>query len=128
MNWNSTFNNPTKPMTRGTGYMRRKTRGKAKRENKHLADMCHGQSCYLLIPGVCTNNPSTVVPAHSNQSRDGKGMGKKADDAKTCPACFACHSEIDQGHKFNKLEKFLIWDAGYARWVPVRERLLKAGE
>jgi hypothetical protein len=139
MSWNSTLSRK-KPLTSKSGILRTastqlarrksmKSRkaGKKQRANKYLADMCHGQQCYLQIPGICRNDPETVVPAHSNQGVHGKGMGLKADDEKTCPGCFWCHAEIDQGHKFTKIEKFLIWEAGYQRWLPVRERLLQGG-
>lgn len=143
MSWNGTLTRK-KPMSRGTKGMNRSSvlrtasvqlsrskplrnrrKGKAQRENKHLADMCHGQQCYIQIPGICRNDPETVVPCHSNQGAHGKGMGLKADDEKTCPGCFWCHREIDQGIRFCKEEKFAFWNAGYERWKPVREEILK---
>jgi hypothetical protein len=134
----SAFKPRTEPMSRGTATMKRcemprsttrmrnRRLGRPKRENAYLADLCHGQSCYLLIPGICRNDSATVVPAHSNQSEHGKGGALKADDEKTCPGCFWCHFEIDQGKTFDRQTKFSIWDAGYARWVPVRQKLLEA--
>ncbi|PVY81077.1 uncharacterized protein DUF1364 [Cupriavidus alkaliphilus] len=98
--------------------------GKAVRVNPllHPDMLCHGQQCYLRFPGVCRNNPDTVVPAHSNQLRDGKGKGLKADDRMTVPACFWCHYELDQGKRFNKEQKRVRWDWGYGRWAPYREK------
>lgn len=87
--------------------------------------LCHGRECYLQIPGVCRNDSTTVVPAHSNQLKHGKGKGIKADDEKTVPACFWCHYELDQGSHLSKIERRDIWDAGYARWVPDRERIIQ---
>lgn len=78
--------------------------------------MCRGQPCYLLVPGVAVHPIDTVVPAHSNQSIHGKGMGLKALDIYSVPGCAACHHEIDQGAHFTKAEKFAIWDAAYQRW------------
>jgi hypothetical protein len=121
-----------KPMNRGTAQMKRASKpmrarrlGKPQRPDKHLADLCHGQDCYAQIPGICQNNRETVVPMHSNQLEHGKGKGIKAPDEKTCPGCGLCHFEIDQGNKFTKAEKFAFWNAGYARWVPARARLLE---
>lgn len=120
-----------KPMARGATRMRQHKRvadkpKRAARENadKHLADLCRGQCCYLLIPGHFCGARETVVPCHSNQIRHGKGKGLKAHHRYTVPGCAACHRELDQGARFTKEEKFGIWDAAYARWEPVRERLL----
>lgn len=86
--------------------------------------LCHGRDCYLQIPGVCTNNPETVVPCHSNQLKHGKGKGIKADDEKTVPGCYACHYELDQGKNLSKQERRDYWDAAYDRWRMDRERLM----
>lgn len=52
-----------------------------------------GQACTLRIPGVCNNDPTTVVPAHI---RDGwKGMGNKASDLSVANACSKCHAKMD---------------------------------
>lgn len=98
--------------------------GKAIRVNPllHPDMLCHGQQCYLRIPGVCRSNPDTVVPAHSNQLKDGKGKGLKADDRMTVPACAQCHYELDQGRRLSKEQRRVIWDRGYARWAPYREK------
>ena len=90
----------------------------------HLARMCHGQQCYLRIPGVCRNDPATVVPAHSNQLKHGKGRGIKADDFYTVPACYWCHMELDQGKHLTKWERRTMWDAAFDAWLLVREMLI----
>lgn len=82
---------------------------------KYLA-ACKGQNCYLRIPGVCRNDVESVVPAHSNQSKHGKGLGLKARHMFTIPACYFCHAELDQGHKFSREEKFQMWDDAYSLW------------
>ena len=87
--------------------------------------LCWGQQCYLMLKHVVIHNPATVVPAHSNQARHGKGMGLKASDIFTVPACYACHAEIDQGRMLSKEQKFAAWDAAYARWEKDREKLLQ---
>ncbi|WP_407671201.1 nuclease domain-containing protein [Paraburkholderia phymatum] len=87
--------------------------------SKYLA-ACRGEQCYLAVPGVCLG-AETVVPCHSNQSRHGKGMGKKAEHRYTVPGCVACHAWIDQGSA-SREAKFARWDLAYERWAPVRAR------
>jgi len=114
----------TKPMSRASKPMRTKSRTNADpRPKTGEAELCRGQPCYLRIPGVCRNQVDTVVPAHSNQSRHGKGRGIKAHDEFTVPACFHCHAELDQGAQFTREEKFALWDAAYERWRQVRDTL-----
>ncbi|ESH90770.1 hypothetical protein B551_0222630 [Cupriavidus sp. HPC(L)] len=98
--------------------------GKAVRINPllHPDMLCHGQQCYLRIPGVCRNDPATVVPAHSNQLRDGKGKGLKANDRMTVPGCFWCHAELDQGKRLTKEQRRELWDRAYDRWAAYRQK------
>lgn len=88
------------------------------------AEMCRGQPCYLLVPGVLNHPIDTVVPCHSNQIAHGKGKGIKAHDKFTVPGCMYCHHAIDQSGQFSRVEKFAIWDAAYERWAQVRSSLL----
>lgn len=88
--------------------------------NKAYLDACRGELCFLRISGVCIGGIETIVPAHSNQSKHGKGIGLKANDKYTVPACYACHAQIDQGGLFSRDEKFEIWNTAYAAWEPVR--------
>jgi hypothetical protein len=88
------------------------------------AKLCKGQACYLRIPGICTGRAHD--PAHSNQAAHGKGKSIKAYDYYTLPACRACHNELDQGMRYTRAEKFALWDAGFALWLPVRVSLLLA--
>ena len=53
----------------------------------------------------CEIQDGTVVAAHSNQLRDGKGKGIKAHDYRIASLCFKCHSELDQGTKMSKSER-----------------------
>lgn len=89
----------------------------------HPDSLCHGQDCYLQIPFACRNEQHTVVPAHSNQLKHGKGKGLKADDEKTVPACARCHYELDQGKNLSKEARRQFWDDAYERWVPIRTAL-----
>lgn len=119
--WNSTFKNTGKPMQRSP--WKKRTPKKRAGHNKSYLSACRGQQCWLQIPGVCMGplGAATVVPAHSNQQRHGKGMGLKADDRYTVPACMSCHAWIDQGPA-DKQTKFAAWDRGYARWAAYRDR------
>lgn len=86
--------------------------------SKYLA-ACRGEPCFLRIVGVCWGDTESVVPAHRNE---GKGMGLKVPNILTCPACYACHAEYDQGKRFTREQKRELWNAGYAEWEPVRAR------
>ena len=48
----------------------------------------------------CRNDDGTVVAAHSNQSKHGKGKGLKAHDCFMAALCHRCHSWLDNsgGH------------------------------
>lgn len=119
--WNSTFKNSGKPMQRSP--MKRRAPKKRAGHNKAYLSACRGQQCWLQIPGVCLGaaGAATVVPAHSNQQVHGKGMGIKADDRYTVPACMSCHSWLDQSGA-TKQEKFSAFDRAYERWAAYRDR------
>lgn len=118
------------PMKRGTSQLKRSGPIKAKRKARPKIDgidylaLCRGQHCYLMLPRVRFHDIETVVPAHSNQGRHGKGYGIKASDLYTVPACYACHYEIDQGKDMTREEKFAAWDKAFARWKEDRARIL----
>jgi hypothetical protein len=58
----------------------------------------------------CGADDGTVVAAHSNQLRDGKGRGLKASDYRIASLCYSCHSEIDQGKKLDKSERVQMFE------------------
>ena len=58
----------------------------------------------------CGAQDGTVVAAHSNQLRDGKGRSIKAHDYRIAALCFRCHHELDQGNKLNKSERLNMWE------------------
>ena len=66
---------------------------------------------------ICGAQDGTVVAAHSNQQRDGKGMGLKAHDYRIAALCFTCHADIDQGKTLGKQEKFDKWDEAHRRTI-----------
>ena len=99
---------------------RRVTKPAVAEGSKYLA-ACRGEPCFARIVGVCWGDTESVVPAHSNQAKHGKSMGRKADHIFTVPMCFACHQWTDQGSA-SREEKFALWDRAYAEWEPVRAR------
>ena len=56
------------------------------------------------------SNDGTVVPAHSNQLRDGKGRGIKAHDYRIAAMCHNCHYELDQGPRLDRQERIAMWE------------------
>jgi hypothetical protein len=114
----------TKPMARAAAPMRSRSKTNSDpRPKTGEAELCCGQPCYLLIPGIPQHDPGTVVPCHSNQLAHGKAKGMKAHDKFTVPGCWLCHRELDQGSRFTREQKFALWDDAYARWEPVRDAM-----
>lgn len=65
----------------------------------------------------CGREDGTVVAAHSNQLRDGKGRGIKASDFRVAGLCFICHSELDQGKNWSKAERIEIWEEAHRKTI-----------
>ena len=61
----------------------------------------------------CGVQDSTIVAAHSNQMRDGKGRGLKASDYRIAALCFKCHHEIDQGKDLSRAERLNIFEEAH---------------
>lgn len=120
-----------KPLARGQAQLARNAKPMRSRSKTNStprpktgeAQLCKGQPCYIRIPGLCTGQAHD--PCHSNQTIHGKGKGIKAHDVYTIPGCRSCHNELDQGMRYTRAEKFALWDAGYARWAPVRAQLMQ---
>ena len=71
-----------------------------------------------LIPCQhCGTDNGTIVAAHSNQLRDGKGRGLKANDYRIASLCFTCHSELDQGSKMSKAERVEMWEEAHRKTI-----------
>lgn len=62
-------------------------------------------------------NDGTIVAAHSNQLRDGKGRGIKAHDYRIAHLCHACHESIDSGNKLSKEERRDLWEEAHRRTI-----------
>lgn len=58
----------------------------------HAREVPYCMSCFKC-------NDGTIVAAHSNQLRDGKGGALKAHDYRIAYLCVECHHSIDAGRK-----------------------------
>lgn len=65
----------------------------------------------------CGIDDGTVVAAHSNQLRDGKGKGIKASDYRIASLCFKCHAELDQGKNLSKQERLEMWEEAHRKTI-----------
>jgi hypothetical protein len=65
----------------------------------------------------CGVSNGTVVAAHSNQLRDGKGRGLKAHDYRIAALCFTCHADLDQGARMSKQERVEMWEEAHRRTI-----------
>lgn len=81
--------------------------------DRKLLDLAYELGCQLQLPGICEGGPGE--PAHSNQSRHGKGGALKAHDCFFASACRSCHREIDQGRAMSREEKFDVWQRAHER-------------
>lgn len=92
--------------------------------SRKVLDLAHQvNDCQLQIPGVCIGfSLEGCEPAHSNQSRHGKGAGQKADDNRHVAACHPCHVELDQG-RMPRVTKAKIWDAAFDRTRELYRRM-----
>lgn len=87
--------------------------GMSNYRNRQLLDLAYRIDCTAQIEGLCEGGPGE--PMHSNQSRHGKGGALKAHDCFFASGCRACHRELDQGNRFNREEKFEIWQRAHER-------------
>lgn len=67
--------------------------------------------------GCQRTNMGDVVAAHSNQLRDGKGRGLKADDFRVAFICASCNHELDQGVKWSRAERVAFWEEAHRHTV-----------
>lgn len=59
--------------------------------NRKLLDVAHDAPCFLHI---VTCSSGQVVPCHSDQLEDGRGVGHKSHDCLAIPGCVACHAKF----------------------------------
>ena len=70
----------------------------------------------IVLESPCQHSciqDGTVVAAHSNQLRDGKGRGLKSSDARIAALCYRCHSDIDQGRSLSKDQRVEVWESAH---------------
>lgn len=82
--------------------------------NRALLDLAYQFPCLLRLP-MCEGG-NAGEPAHSNQSKHGKGGSIKAHDNFHVPGCRACHRELDQGRTMTRDEKREVWDRAYLEY------------
>jgi hypothetical protein len=80
--------------------------------NKQLLKLISSFPCQS-----CGIEDGTIVAAHSNQLRDGKGKGIKAHDYRVASLCYKCHAELDQGTKMSKVERVEFWEEAHRRTI-----------
>ena len=80
--------------------------------NKKLLEVVRESPCQ-----GCNAKNGTVVAAHSNQLRDGKGRGLKAHDYRIAAMCYQCHMELDQGAGLTKEARVNMWDEAHRRTI-----------
>jgi hypothetical protein len=60
---------------------------------------------------LCGLDGSTQA-SHSNQSRDGRGIGYKTHDYRLAALCFKCHNDIDYGSESREV-KLELWETAH---------------
>jgi hypothetical protein len=80
--------------------------------NKTLLELVRDIPCQH-----CEIADGTVVAAHSNQLRDGKGRGIKSHDYRIAALCYACHMELDQGKNLSKQERVEMWEEAHRKTI-----------
>ena len=65
----------------------------------------------------CGIMDNTIVAAHSNQLRDGKGTGIKSDDHRIAYLCSMCHDRIDNGKELSREERIELWENAHRRTI-----------
>ena len=76
--------------------------------NKKLLELAR-----LLPCQHCGIEDGTVVAAHSNQLRDGKGRGLKSSDFRIASLCFRCHAEADTSSTLSKVARIEMWEQAH---------------
>ena len=70
--------------------------------SKKLRESAKHEVCIM-----CQANDGTVIWAHSNMQRHGKGLGIKAHDLFGAYLCHKCHHEYDNGQESSESKR--IW-------------------
>jgi len=62
--------------------------------------------------GCGRHNDGTIVMAHSNQFRDGKGRSIKAHDYRVAALCWDCHKQVDEGRDLRE-QREALWERAH---------------
>lgn len=79
--------------------------------SRPLLDMARGAPCMH-----CGSYSPTVVAAHSNQQRDGKGIGIKAHDYRVAFLCADCHTLVDAS-PIPRETKVALWEDAHRKTI-----------
>lgn len=83
-------------MQRGQAQLARASKPmKSRHKTTPIRKSARMEACTIRLPGVCNNDPATVVWCHENSYAAGKGMGLKAKDEHGAYGCCACHAVYD---------------------------------
>jgi len=86
------------------------------RSQKHLRNVAS-------LPCQACGLEGQTQAAHSNMSIHGKARSLKASDQYTAALCFACHHDLDAGHKLTKEQKQQMFlDALKSTWAELLKR------
>ena len=80
--------------------------------NKKLLELVREFPC-----AMCGREDGTVCASHSNQSRDGKSMGMKANDYRIASLCYQCHDMIDNHKELSRAEKVEAWEQAHRKTI-----------
>ena len=80
--------------------------------NKKLLEIVRESPCQC-----CGRKDGTIVAAHSNQQRDGKGTSIKAHDYRIAALCYRCHHELDAGIKLTKEQRQEMFEDAHRRTI-----------
>ena len=80
--------------------------------NKKLLEILRKSPCQ-----ECGREDGTVIAAHANLLRLGKGRGIKCPDFYTAALCFSCHYELDQGKNLSKIQREEMWIEAYLKTI-----------
>ena len=80
--------------------------------NKKLLELVREFPC-----AMCGRQDGTVCASHSNQQRDGKGTGIKANDYRIASLCYACHDMIDNHKELSRADKVEAWESAHRKTI-----------
>ena len=80
--------------------------------NSNILKLARNSPCQM-----CGIEDETIVGAHSNQLRDGKGRGIKAHDYRVAYLCYKCHTAIDQGTAMSRQQREYEWENAHRKTI-----------